>query len=94
MSSYQHAHEPNAILKNEQPTSMGGDTSKYEMKGGSGYGFDGKEIRAGVMEFSSYKSGGSKKHRRKSSKRRRGFSQETQIGEKETLKCFFYKVIV
>jgi endonuclease/exonuclease/phosphatase family metal-dependent hydrolase len=42
------------------------------MTGGNGYGFDGKEIKSGVMEFSSYKSGGSKKQRRKLSKRKRG----------------------
>jgi len=81
-SSYQQAYEPNAILKNEQPSVLSGDTAKYESKGGSGYGFDGKEIRAGVMEFSSYKSGGSRKHRRKSSKRKRG-SQKRRRSERK-----------
>ena len=72
-SLYQQAYAADAVLKNEQPTAFGGHVAKYESTGGNGYGFDGKEIKAGVMEFSSYKTGGSKKRKqqRKSSKRRR-----------------------
>lgn len=72
-ASYQQAYAPNAVLKSESPTSMGGEPAKYHSTGGQGFGFDGKEIRAGVMEFSSYKSGGSRKRRRqqrKSAKKR------------------------
>jgi hypothetical protein len=71
-ASFEHAHLPNAILKpDEMPTSLGGDSAKYQSTGGNGYGFDGKEIRAGVMEFSSYKSGGSRKKRRQSRRQQR-----------------------
>jgi hypothetical protein len=69
-ASYQQAYEPNAVLKPEAPTSMGGESAKYHSTGGQGFGFEGKEIRAGVMEFSSYKSGGSRKRRRQQKKRR------------------------
>ncbi len=56
---------------NNSPSSMGGDSAKYQSTGGNGYGFDGKEIRAGVMEFSSYKSGGSRNKRRQSRRQNR-----------------------
>ena len=58
-------NSPTTILSpNNAPTALGGDSAKYQSTGGNGYGFDGKEIRAGVMEFSSYKSGGSRKKTR------------------------------
>lgn len=54
-------NSPSTILDpTRAPTSLGGDSAKYQSTGGNGYGFDGKEIRAGVMEFSSYKTGGSR----------------------------------
>lgn len=54
-------NSPSTILDQARaPTSLDGDSAKYQSTGGNGYGFDGKEIRAGVMEFSSYKSGGSR----------------------------------
>lgn len=63
---------PSTIVDpNNAPTSMGGDSAKYQSTGGNGYGFDGKEIRAGVMEFSSYKSGGSRNKRRQSRRQNR-----------------------
>ena len=83
-SSYEQAYAPSAILKNAQPTSMGGDTAKYESKGGNGYGFDGKEIKAGVMEFSSHKTGGSRRRKqRRSSKKRRGVSHKRRRSERK-----------
>lgn len=72
-ASFEKAYQPNAVLSQQSPTSMGGEPAKYHSTGGQGFGFDGKEIRPGVMEFSSYKSGGSRKRRkqRKSGKKRR-----------------------
>jgi|688.fasta_scaffold1827321_1 hypothetical protein len=69
-SSLQQAYEPNTILKGEAPSSLAGNSATYQ-SGGQGVGFDGKEIRPGVMEFSTYKSGGSRKRRaRKQSQRK------------------------
>ena len=68
-SPYQQAYNSNAVLQPELPTALGGDSSKYQSTGGQGYGFDGKEIRSGVMEFSSYKTGGSRKRKQRKSKR-------------------------
>ena len=79
---YSQAHLPNAILKSEQPSVLGGEISKYQSTGGNGYGFDGKEIKSGVMEFSSYKSGGSKKQRRMLSKRKRRSQKRRRSGKK------------
>ena len=57
-------HSSNTILNTDNaPTSLGGDSAKYQSTGGNGYGFDGKEIRSGIMEISSYKSGGSRNKR-------------------------------
>ena len=68
-----HTNEQTTILKGEMPSSLGGNSSIYQnkMSGGQGYGFEGKEIRSGVMEFNSYKSGGSRKRRRNTKKNRR-----------------------
>jgi hypothetical protein len=80
---YSQAHLPNAILKSEQPSVLGGEISKYQSTGGNGYGFDGKEIKSGVMEFSSYKTGGSKKRKQKKSlKRKRGSKKRRRSGKK------------
>ena len=67
MSSYDKAYGSNVVLKGEAPASMGGNMSTYQskMSGGQGYGFSGKDISRGVMEFSSYKSGGAKSRRTK-----------------------------
>jgi hypothetical protein len=81
-SSYQQAYDANAVLKGEQPNALGGETSKYESTGGNGYG---NKIKAGVMEFSNYKTGGSRKHKqqRKSSKKRRGVSHKRRRSERK-----------
>lgn len=72
MSSYDKAYGSNTVLNGEAPTSMGGNMSTYQskMSGGQGYGFSGKDISRGVMEFSSYKSGGAKSRRTKRSVKR------------------------
>ena len=83
-SSYQQAYDANAVLKGEQPTVLDGETSKYESTGGDGYGFDGKEIKAGVMEFSSHKTGGSRRRKqRRSSKKRRGVSHKRRRSDRK-----------
>ena len=75
----------NTILSmNNAPTSLGGDSAKYQSTGGNGYGFDGKEIRAGIMEFSSYKSGGSRNKRRQS--RRQNRKTKTRGGKRSGTK--------
>ena len=71
-------NSPSTILKaDSSPTSLGGDSAKYQSTGGNGYGFDGKEIRAGVMEFSSYKSGGSR-NKTRGGKRRQNRKTKTR----------------
>jgi hypothetical protein len=83
-SSYQQAHAANAVLKGEQPSMLAGETSKYQSTGGDGYGFDGKEIKAGVMEFSSHKTGGSRRRKqRKSYKKRRGVSHKRRRSDRK-----------
>ena len=59
------------LSPNNAPTALGGDSAKYQSTGGNGYGFDGKEIRAGVMEFSSYKTGGSRNKKRRTQRQNR-----------------------
>lgn len=77
-SSLQQAYEPHTILKGEAPSSLGGNSATYQ-SGGQGVGFDGKEIRPGVMEFSTYKSGGSRKRRvRKQSQRKQRKSKRNR----------------
>ncbi len=50
-----------------------GAQRKGAQRGGQGYGFEGKEIAPGKMEFSSYKGGKSKK--RRNSRRRQNKSR-------------------
>ena len=78
-SSLQQAYEPHTILKGQAPSSLGGNSATYQ-SGGQGVGFDGKEIRPGVMEFSSsYKTGGSRKRRvRKQSQRKQRKSKRNR----------------
>lgn len=66
MSSVENSFKP--ILPSVSPSALGGNASSYQEKinGGSAYGFLGKEISPGKMEFA--KVGGSK-HNRKSNKR-------------------------
>ena len=76
----------NTILSmNNAPTSLGGDSAKYQSTGGNGYGFDGKEIRAGVMEFSSYKNGGSR-NKTRGGKRRQNRKTKTLGGKRSRTK--------
>ena len=74
------ASSQNNVLPSDSPTSLGGNASIYQekmnggakrkgaqLRGGQGYGFEGKSIAPGVAEVSSYKGGKSK---RRNSKRR------------------------
>ena len=80
MSSYDKAYVSDSVLKGEAPASMGGNMSTYQskMSGGQGYGFSGKDISRGVMEFSSYKSGGAKSRRKRSVSRRQKRSKQSR----------------
>lgn len=65
----------NNVLPNHSSSSLGGNAAAYQskMSGGHGYGFEGKEIAPGRMEFSSYKGGSNKRKskRNKSKKNQR-----------------------
>ena len=69
-------NSPTTFLPSVSPSSMGGETAKYEsQKGGQGYGFEGKEIAPGRMEISSYKGGRKSKKQRKSRRQRKSKKQ-------------------
>jgi hypothetical protein len=72
------------LSPNNAPTALGGDSAKYQSTGGNGYGFDGKEIRAGVMEVSTYKTGGSRNKTRRS--RRQNRKTKTRGGKRSDTK--------
>ena len=61
---------PTTFLPSVSPSALGGNASVYQekMNGGQGYGYEGKEIAPGRMEFASYKGGRKSKRQNKSKK--------------------------
>jgi len=68
----------NSILSQDTPTSLGGDSAKYQSTGGNGigYGFTGNAIRPGIMEFT--KTTGGSSRRRKSKRVRRNKNRKSR----------------
>ena len=80
---------PTTFLSSVSPSSLGGNAADYqekinggaqregaqEQREGQGYGYEGKEIAPGKMEFSSYKGG---KKRQSNSKKRNHSKKRNQ----------------
>ncbi len=84
MSSVENSFKP--ILPSVSPSALGGNASSYQEKinGGSAYGFLGKEIAPGKMEFA--KVGGSKRNRKNLKSRKLNSRKRRQYKSKRNRK--------